>query len=302
MTATPPLVPRADWDPWFDRARPSPFAPLCRAMARFRGFAAWPRPADWNAALADASDLHAARGQAICFVLQAPRPSRARRRTAAAVTHDGTYDGQIYTRGEVPSRADNWHDFFNMLVWASFPRAKRAVNARQYAAASVHFAAAPAPAGDELVRGGVPRSVPAGAARTRLPGARTREQDALAMLDEGGLLLLCRDAAAARTAERALASDRPGAALGAEAASRAVVPLVFGHALYEHLVSSAAPVRACVAFVVADQALPTDPDAARAMADTALAARLADATFVATPAALGSVVLTDALFAVPPTG
>lgn len=38
------------------------------------------------------------------------------------------YESRIYTRGEVPTRRDNWHDLFNALVWLAFPRSKAALN------------------------------------------------------------------------------------------------------------------------------------------------------------------------------
>jgi hypothetical protein len=88
----------------------------------------------------------------------------------------------------VPTRPRSWHDFLNALVWGRFPRAKRALHERQHG---------------ELVS-----SVPAGA--KHLPGARSREHDALALLDEGGVVLL--------------------------AAHGSRIGVVFGHALYEGLV------------------------------------------------------------------
>ncbi|MFZ9886160.1 MAG: DUF3025 domain-containing protein [Myxococcota bacterium] len=65
-------------------------------------------------------------------------------------------------RGTVPTRAENLHDFFNALTWARFPRAKAALCQR-------HFDLA-------LSRG--PHT-------NRL---RTRAQDRLSMVDEGGVL------------------------------------------------------------------------------------------------------------------
>lgn len=84
------------------------------------------------------------------------------------------YDARIVNEGVVPTRAGSWHDFLNALVWATFPRAKLALHRRQHA----------------IVVPGAPR--------------RTTEGDALAMLDEGGVLCL---------------------ASGAR--------IVFGHAIYE---------------------------------------------------------------------
>lgn len=40
------------------------------------------------------------------------------------------YEARIWARGEVETRSHNWHDFFNALVWLTFPQAKAALNAR----------------------------------------------------------------------------------------------------------------------------------------------------------------------------
>ncbi len=40
------------------------------------------------------------------------------------------YEARIWRCGQVETRPDNWHDFFNGLVWLAFPRAKAALNAR----------------------------------------------------------------------------------------------------------------------------------------------------------------------------
>jgi hypothetical protein len=67
------------------------------------------------AALAEQFPIHTANGQQVRFV--PPRP-------------DGlVYECRIWESGEVETRPDNWHDFFNALVWLSFPRTKIAVSA-----------------------------------------------------------------------------------------------------------------------------------------------------------------------------
>ncbi len=38
------------------------------------------------------------------------------------------YEAQIFARGEVPTRADDWHDFFNALAWCAWPQTKAACN------------------------------------------------------------------------------------------------------------------------------------------------------------------------------
>lgn len=69
----------------------------------------------------------------------------------------------LCARGLVPTRPGSVHDLLNALVWARFPQAKRALSERQL----------------QIARGQL------------LPPqrrVRTPEQDALAMLDEGGVL------------------------------------------------------------------------------------------------------------------
>jgi hypothetical protein len=75
-----------------------------------------PRPdARAVAELAEQFPIHTENGQRVRFV--PPRP-------------DGlVYECRIWDSGEVETRPDNWHDFFNALVWLSFPQTKIAVSA-----------------------------------------------------------------------------------------------------------------------------------------------------------------------------
>lgn len=76
------------------------------------------------------------------------------------------YEPRIYLTGELQTRAC-WHDIFNLLVWASFPRAKAALNARHYALLEVR-------AGEF--------------ATPRLP-----VQDTLTQFDESGVIIVSAD-------------------------------------------------------------------------------------------------------------
>ena len=53
------------------------------------------------------------------------------------------YEPSIYLRGELLTRANNWHDFFNMLVWLSFPKIKAAINYWQYNLLKLRWPAQP---------------------------------------------------------------------------------------------------------------------------------------------------------------
>lgn len=42
------------------------------------------------------------------------------------------YERHVYETGEVPTRAQDWHDLFNALVWCRLPRLKASMNAQHY--------------------------------------------------------------------------------------------------------------------------------------------------------------------------
>lgn len=73
------------------------------------------------------------------------------------------YEERAYLHGEVETRAENRHDFFNALVWLAFPRTKTLLNRRHHAA---------------LV-----------AARARGDAARCALRDALTQFDECGVVV-----------------------------------------------------------------------------------------------------------------
>lgn len=136
------------WDP--SRLDARPFAPLADVLADplFRG--ALPAVAQWPAVAG------------VRF-----EPEIRRLRGASFVPAD-LYDGQIVTRSVVPSREQNLHDFFNMLAWRAFPKAKWALHRRQYAALCEALGDAP---------------------RTTLPNRRLPVQDRLTLLDEAAFVL-----------------------------------------------------------------------------------------------------------------
>ena len=100
-------------------------------------------------------------GVPLRFVVPAPLAARSLR------VIDPPYELRAFARGEVETRAGNWHDAFNALTWLAWPRAKAALNA-------VHFRHALA---DGSRRG---------AAR-----------DLATLFDEGGAVIACSDPALA---------------------------------------------------------------------------------------------------------
>lgn len=112
-------------------------------------------------------------------------------------------------KGELPTREANWHDYFNLLVWKAFPRAKAVLNARFFECfeAQAQF----------------PWSEP--------PQRRSAAEDALTLFDEGGLVLLQEspavwEALCRRSWTEAFWERR-------EDWGKSVACVIFGHALYE---------------------------------------------------------------------
>lgn len=117
--------------------------------------------------LGDLTRIAQVRGASVTFVAAEPKSRRKKRRKKAPPSTALSYEERVFQRGEVSTRPGSWHDFFNALAWAVFPRTKAALNARQCALSGQTTA-------EQRARGIV----------------RVREQDRLAMLDEGGAVRL----------------------------------------------------------------------------------------------------------------
>lgn len=174
------------------------------------------------------------------------------------------YEHAIYADGDVATRADNWHDYFNALVWAAFPRSKAALNARHMR---------------EIARGD--------AAGRRARGA---VRDALTQFDECGMLVVGTE----RAPLEALARHEWLGALwhgGAQlmASCRFVL---FGHATYDLLRQPFPGLCAKTIYLVVPEDFMRQPgDALIAAIDRWLADLLGDDVAVRSPAAFASLPL-----------
>jgi hypothetical protein len=226
--------------PWL-----APFEPL---LATWCGRAVWPSSADYTALFEAQRCLRSPDEPTLQFVPTAPKSSRRSRR--AAVDVEATYDGRIALRREVPCLSQSYHDLFNAVAWAAFPRTKRALHARQYRA--------------------LLERLPAGV--QRLPASRNREQDSLTLFDEGGSVLI--------------ASAAPATPIAQGAGCFELDPcwrvIVFGHAVMEHAARGCSKVRS------AALVLPAPPSCLEGVAlldwiDRALLERVVDLAAFQTP-------------------
>jgi hypothetical protein len=164
--------------------------------------------ADWRAALNQhsvAMSLINQRGLPVSFVDQ------------TALPEGMAYEAFISATGKVPTR-NNLHDFFNALVWLSFPRIKRQLNALQAA---------------QIARTGIGKS-------------RGSARDAATIFDENAALLVVSDTGQGEALVEALRNHQWHSVFidQRSAFSQLAEPWLFGHALMEKL---AAPYKSITA-------------------------------------------------------
>lgn len=121
------------------------------------------------------------------------------------------YQPRIFLKGEVSTRTDNWHDFFNAMVWLSFPKIKAYINRRHF---FIYDAEADFP-------------------WTKNNPTRNREQDALTIFDEGGAVAVVSDEKYIFL-YRNLNSDERKKWMR-EHINTHIKVFIFGHAVYEVL-------------------------------------------------------------------
>ena len=112
------------------------------------------------------------------------------------------YEGFIKQTGLIPTRKDNWHDFFNALIWGLFPASKQAINQLHVADISEH---------------GLKK--------------RTKQRDALTLFDECGIVL----AYTHDEQKNALRNHMWMESFWDKRSQwyQSIRPFVFGHAMYE---------------------------------------------------------------------
>jgi len=148
--------------PWRgDFAAGSPlYEPIRPWAGHFSGFDQWPELDDYQHLLDSLSEpIRLESGKPLCIVPQDGRPEE----------FEQHYAPRMYLTGEIQTRRNNWHDFFQYLTWFVFPRTKAAINAMHIPKAQVRIVA------------GIER------------GRRTPIENMLSLFDEGGAIVLSSD-------------------------------------------------------------------------------------------------------------
>lgn len=103
-----------NWDPEFFKRSPL-FVPLLPLLERYFQQTQWPSLAEYRAVFRQ-------QNMDVMPVAQGVRPQ----------SMDQLYESRIFLFGELQTRLHNWHDFFNALVWLSFPHTKQVLNTLHY--------------------------------------------------------------------------------------------------------------------------------------------------------------------------
>ncbi|SEM85732.1 DUF3025 domain-containing protein [Nitrosomonas marina] len=144
------------WNPNFYNASPI-FESLTPLAKNFQACCDWPSHQQLGFLLRETGIcVKAGSGLPIQFVPQQPVNTKDRKQH---------YESRIFLTGKVSTRQENWHDFFNALVWITFPSAKAALN-------RIHY--------QELIH----------AQQTRVE-TRGPLRDAATLFDESGVVVLC---------------------------------------------------------------------------------------------------------------
>ncbi len=103
----------------------SPLEPAYHLLGRTHD--QWPTLADYNQTLHTLpAPIYNNNGKIISFVDQ---------NTDASSLFESHYEPRIFLRGEIQTRLTNWHDFFQVLVWSTWPKTKALLNELHYKSA-----------------------------------------------------------------------------------------------------------------------------------------------------------------------
>ena len=111
------------WDNQFLSKHPVFWPLIPFAQTFIQSYAEWPVLKDYQRFFeAGVGRRYSASGVPLKFVEQGLKSER---------FEDG-YEPRIYLKGEIQTRQQNWHDFFQVLVWRTMPKTKTVINQLHY--------------------------------------------------------------------------------------------------------------------------------------------------------------------------
>ena len=147
------------WNPQFASSSPM-YAPLRHLVDHFSGFEQWPGLFDYQQTLnAWPETIKTLAGNPLKIVAQDGKPG----------CFEEHYAPRIFKTGELQTRTENWHDFFQYLTWFMFPQTKAEINA-------IHL-----PYAQQRIE------------VTQQQGRRSPMENMLSLFDEGGAIIISSD-------------------------------------------------------------------------------------------------------------
>jgi len=136
------------------------YAPLRHLAENFFAFEQWPDLHDYQQVLNTWPDtIKTVTGKPLKIVAQDGKPG----------CFDEHYAPRIFKTGELQTRTENWHDFFQYLTWLMFPQTKAMINA-------IHL-----PFAQQRIE------------VTQQHGHRSPVENMLSLFDEGGAVIISSD-------------------------------------------------------------------------------------------------------------
>lgn len=115
---------------WQSFQQQDPVSKLLRTLPALESLSDWPAPDQWQSHATEIA-VWDRLGQTLVFTLEEKPGQRARRKRESSAP-GRSYEASICERQEIPTRAENLHDFFNAIIWLNFPLAKFALHRRAY--------------------------------------------------------------------------------------------------------------------------------------------------------------------------
>jgi len=117
------------WSPLFYQCSPL-FNVISSTAAHFSTYNDWPGLEDYNHLLLSTQGILTSQSDLpLKFVPQGDKPK----------TLQQQYEARIYLSGEIQTRLNNWHDFFQVMVWCNYKNTKAIINKIHYQALSERY-------------------------------------------------------------------------------------------------------------------------------------------------------------------
>lgn len=174
------------------------YEPLGSIAEKFLSFNQWPGLDDYQQVLEALPDpVLTLASKKLKIVKQGGKPGG----------YEEHYAPRIFMTGEIQTRTENWHDFFQFLTWCIFPKAKAVIN-------SIHV-----PRAKDRIKSGANL------------GSRSPIENMLSLFDEGGAIIVSSDESLLQLIRdfqwKEFFWDRR------DELSEKLQCIVFGHAMYE---------------------------------------------------------------------